>query len=153
MAIQETSKVVESAARRVAGNLENAGETGNGHSRRGSKRLAKALGWFSVGLGAAELIAPGSVSKLIGGRKNNKLVRSMGARQLGTGVAILTLPFTMPFLWARVGGDAVDLTLLGRALKSSATSKGRMIAATAAVAGVTALDAVCTRRLMRRNNA
>lgn len=145
MAAQETGNLVEGAARRASGMAEKAaGALSNTNGR--SKRLAKALGWVGVGLGAAELIAPGTVSKMIGGRKNNTLVRAMGARELGTGLALLTLPYTMPFLWARVGGDALDLSLLGEALTSPITKKGRLIATIAAVGGIAALDVIASRR-------
>ncbi len=48
---------------------------------------------------------------------------------------------------ARVGGDALDLALLGAGLASGKNQRGRVLAATAAVAGVTALDVFCRRQL------
>lgn len=35
-----------------------------------AQQLARGLGWFSIGLGAAELFAPKRMSKLIGDRKS-----------------------------------------------------------------------------------
>ena len=48
-----------------------------GHLTKGfeqSKALAVGLGWFSVGLGLAELTAPGSVARLIGIRDDDNAV-------------------------------------------------------------------------------
>jgi len=45
------------------------------------------------------------------------------------------------WLWSRVAGDAIDLSLLASAMKSSRAQPDRVWAATAAVLGVTALDA------------
>ena len=112
-----------------------------------AERLAKLLGWFSVGLGMAEIVAPGRVADLIGARKNGNLVRSLGAREVANGLAILNQPRTAAWVWARVGGDLVDLALLAAALKSRRSRRKRLIAAAAAVGGVTALDVLCSHRL------
>src|SRR5690606_35624708 len=92
--------------------------TGNGRLRR-PERMATALGWFSIGLGIAELVAPGRVARLIGlddpeGRTLN-LVRLMGLREIGAGLGILGNDRTPGWLWARVAGDALDVALLARA--------------------------------------
>jgi uncharacterized membrane protein len=117
--------------------------------------LAEALGWFSVALGAAELIAPAAISRLIGASPDTKtmsLVRAMGAREMGHGIAILAHPGAASAVWARVAGDAADLAFLGAAYNGEAVDRTRLLAATAAVAGVTALDVVCAQRLSARES-
>lgn len=115
--------------------------------------LALGLGWFSVALGAAELLAPRGVARLIGVREGDatsSVLRAMGARKLGTGIAILTEPDRAAWLWARVGGDALDLSLLGSALAGDDgddVDRRRLAAATAAVVGVAALDVICAQQL------
>ena len=112
--------------------------------------LARALGWFSVALGAAELVAPGVMSRLIGASADTRtlsLIRTMGARELGNGIAILTKPDSAAPLWARVAGDATDLAFLGSAFSGEYVNQRRLLAATAAVVGVTAVDIVCAQRL------
>jgi uncharacterized membrane protein len=117
--------------------------------------LAEALGWFSVALGAAELFAPITMSRLIGAPPDAKtisLVRAMGAREIGHGVAILTHPGTASTVWSRVAGDAADLAFLSAAHNAEHADRTRLLAATAAVAGVTALDVICAQRLSSRES-
>jgi uncharacterized membrane protein len=56
-------------------------------------------------------------------------------------------------MWSRVGGDAMDLALLGAASNLKKSNRGRIAMASAAFAGVAALDAICSQRLSRRNGA
>jgi len=114
------------------------------------ERLAKGLGWFSVGLGVAEVVAPGSLARLIGVRDKNKtrtVLRGYGVRELAAGIGILTQPRPSGWMWSRVAGDVMDLSSLATAFGSESNNKARLVAATAAVAGITALDAVCGQRL------
>jgi uncharacterized membrane protein len=120
-------------------------------SRSSGEGLAVALGWFSLGLGLAEMLAPRQVARLIGIAPTESAVntlRAMGAREFGTGLVILRRPDNPAGLWARVAGDAVDLSLLGSARRDS-TSPGRTTAAATAVLGATALDALCAMQLSR----
>jgi uncharacterized membrane protein len=114
-----------------------------------TERLARGLGWFSVGLGLAELTAPGTVARLIGvkGRNTRGQLRAIGLREIASGVGILSRPHPAGWLWARVGGDIMDLTLLGKAHRSSGVNRNRVAAATLAVAGVTLLDFLAGERL------
>ncbi|HJQ82581.1 MAG TPA: SRPBCC family protein [Candidatus Binatia bacterium] len=113
-------------------------------------QLARALGWFSIGLGVAEVAAPGVVSRLIGiapdGRRHPAL-RAMGLREIATGAGILTRRRPADWLRGRVVGDVVDLALLAAAWRTRGAHRGRFVTATTAVAGVTALDALCARAL------
>ena len=109
----------------------------------------RTLGWFSIGLGLAELIAPRGLSRLIGVRDHRPLVRVLGLREITSGVGILTRPRPTGWLWSRVAGDAMDLALLGAAFRSYRGRPGRLAAAAAAVAGVALLDVICSRALSR----
>ena len=114
------------------------------------ERLANALGWFSIGLGLAEVTAPGSVARLIGvsdDDRNRWALRTLGVREVVSGVGILAQPRPAGWVWARVGGDLMDLAYLGSALNSDHARRGRVTAAMAAVAGVTVLDVLCAERL------
>ena len=120
------------------------------------KRLANALGWFSIGLGLAEVAAPGSVARLVGVRdddRNRWTLRAMGVREVVSGVGILAQPRPAGWVWGRVGGDMLDLAYLGTALSSNRARRGRVTAAMAAVAGVTALDVLCAQRLSADSRA
>ncbi len=111
------------------------------------QKLARGLGWFSIGLGAAELLAPRAISRLVGARNSRRLVRAWGAREMAAGIGILTATRPAPWLWARVAGDALDLTSLGGTLASPKAERGRTIFGIASVAGVTALDVMCAREV------
>jgi len=105
-----------------------------------AQRLARALGWFSIGLGLTELTAPATVSRLAGLDGKHGLVRVLGIREIAQGVGILSRRKPVGWLWSRVFGDAVDLAVLGKAAASPHTNKRRIAAAAAAVTGVTVLD-------------
>jgi uncharacterized membrane protein len=77
------------------------------------------------------------------------VVRMVGLREIASGVGILTRRQPTGWVWARVGGDVMDLALLGSAMRSGSAKRNRVAAATAAVAGVTVLDYLCGERLRR----
>lgn len=105
-----------------------------------AEQLAKVLGWFSIGLGLAQLLAPRGVSRAIGVQDSPKLMRTLGAREIASGVGILSQRRPANWLWTRVAGDAMDLALLGAAARAPRSLRGRIGWATAAVAGVAVLD-------------
>ncbi len=115
--------------------------------------LAEGLGWFSVGLGLAEITAPQGLATLIGveldGRRGRTLMRALGAREIAAGLGILSGRRRTAWMWSRVLGDAIDLALLGSAMSSSRNQRARVSAATMAVVGVTAVDVLTAARLSR----
>jgi uncharacterized membrane protein len=115
-----------------------------------AERVARGLGWFSIGLGVAELFAPGAVARLVGSRNHKTLLRSYGLREIGAGIGILTRQQQLaPFVWARVAGDMVDLASLGGVLAGADNRRGPAVASIAAVAGVTLLDALTAQALSK----
>ena len=121
-----------------------------GRISRGVKLVpaSRALGWFSIGLGLAEALMPKTMARAIGARGYDAIVCAFGLREIGTGIAILRdrRP-PAEALWARVGGDALDLAFLGLAAASKRNNGGRAMFAAAAVAGVLIAGLVCARRL------
>jgi uncharacterized membrane protein len=78
--------------------------------------LAKFLGWFSVALGTTQLAAPRALSRVVGAGDRGLaplVMRAMGAREVAQGLGILTRPRPTGFLFSRVAGDVLDLSLLG----------------------------------------
>ena len=125
-----------------------------GRNRRGGGKdaVARSLGWFSLGLGVAQVAAPRRVARLVGvsdGRTATFVIRAVGARELAAGVGTLARPKPAGWLWARVAGDATDLALLGTAAATAARSRPRIAAAMAVVAGVAVADGVEGMRLSR----
>ncbi len=105
---------------------------------------ARGLGWFGVGLGAAELLAPSALLGLLGlrsTRRRRRILRALGAREVGSSLALLTSPRPGRWLWSRVAGDLVDLALIGGgALADRRTRADRASVGLAAVTVVTAVD-------------
>jgi len=112
------------------------------------QQLARGLGWFSIGLGVAELAAPQAIAKLVGVQgKHRGLIRLLGLREIGHGIGILSQRRPVGGVWSRVGGDGLDLACLTAAFLSPDSKKSRVAAATAAVLGVTALDLMTAQQL------
>lgn len=76
---------------------------------------ANALGWFSVGIGLAELLMPRRVARAAGLAEQTRTLRALGLRELASGIGILLRPNKPGWLWSRVAGDALDLGLLTNA--------------------------------------
>lgn len=129
-------------------------QEGRRRSGENGERLAQGLGWFSLGLGLAQIAAPGEISRLIGvpdDDENRQMMRAVGMREVASGLGILSQSHPEGWVWARVGGDVMDLSLLGGAWASDRTDKERVAAATVAVVGVMALDLLCGRQLTEQD--
>lgn len=112
--------------------------------------LAVGLGGFSVALGLMELIAPRSLARWLGMEGGEKLLAGYGLREFGTGIGILGARDPAPWIWGRVGGDALDIGTLATGLTEGNRRRANVAIALAAVAGVTALDVVCALALSSR---
>lgn len=116
-------------------------------------RIARGLGWFSIGLGAVEMLASRQLGEAIGlAEEHHRLLPIMGMREIATGVGLLGSDDGAGWLWARTAGDAIDLAALGSALGDDGNDRTRIGLAMAAVAGVTALDAWCASRISEARN-
>jgi hypothetical protein len=82
-------------------------------------------------------------------RTSRALTRAVGVRELAASAGILSSRRPAGWLWARVAGDAIDLTLLGAALRRRGAKRERILAAMGAVAGITAADVVASVRATR----
>lgn len=106
------------------------------------QQAATALGWLSVGLGMAELLAPRTIERWLGVRGHSATVQAFGVREIAAGVGLLSGRGTTGWLWGRVAGDALDLAALGT-LHGETRRPENLAMATLAVAGVTAVDVWC----------
>jgi uncharacterized membrane protein len=120
----------------------------------GGESLADFLGYFSVGLGLAELLAPQVMSRIVGikrpDERNRATMRLMGLREIGHGLAILSNQQPAKAVWSRVAGDALDLALLGATMANPENDRGRTAFATLNVLAVTALDVMAAKQLSRQ---
>jgi uncharacterized membrane protein len=120
----------------------------------GGETLADFLGFFSIGLGLAETLAPGAVARAIGVDPRSDRVRNtlrlMGMREITSGLGILSKQQPATWVWSRVAGDALDLGLLATAMTNPENKRGRTMFGIASVLGVTALDVMNARQLAQQ---
>ncbi|MDB5641876.1 MAG: cyclase dehydrase [Hyphomicrobiales bacterium] len=118
--------------------------------RRHQKRaagIAQGLGWFSIGLGLAEFLAPHTITRALGMEGRETLVRMYGLREMANGAGLLSADNKAPWLWGRVGGDALDLATLSLGMEESNAKRDNAILATVMVGAITALDFYAAQRL------
>ncbi|GAA4224041.1 putative membrane protein [Streptosporangium album] len=124
------------------------------HHDHTTDRLARALGWASLGLGTVQLAAPMVVSRLSGVDDSVRARRAVpltGVRALLHAGALPGGRRPAPWAWSRVVGDAADLTMLRRAAaRRRGHRRRRVMAVTAVVAGITAVDLYTAARARRQ---
>jgi hypothetical protein len=122
-------------------NQQHSGANGSGLA------LARGLGWFSVGLGIAEMLVPKVLTQQLGMQGKEGLLRFYGMREFAAGLGILMSDNPGPWIWGRLAGDALDLATLATGLGEQNPRRGNVAMALAAVAGVTALDGISAQAL------
>jgi hypothetical protein len=117
-----------------------------------ARQIAQGLGWFSLALGAAELLAPKKLGRGMGLEKPN-LIRGYGLREIAAGAMILARPRQPGAgMWSRVAGDVLDLGTLAMA-RPQGRQKWVHRAALGAVAGALAADAWTGWKLRQESRA
>jgi uncharacterized membrane protein len=101
--------------------------------------MAETLGWLSVGLGLTGLLTPRQTAR-VSGLTAPGVVRLIGARELVSGIGLLTQSNKSPWLWARVAGDAMDLAAIAMTHGGTRRGRSRAVGAAAVVAAITAAD-------------
>lgn len=123
---------------------------GKDSSLSGADALVRGIGLFSLGLGVAELVAPGKVAKTFGLEGKEGLLRAFGAREIAAGIGTLSID-PQPALWSRVAGDVLDMATLAFGAKSNdGDAKRNALLGIGAVAGIAALDAFAARLMDKR---
>ena len=115
------------------------------------QQLATNLGWFSIGLGATEILAPGLIARISGApdsERSRSVIRTYGAREIAQGIAILSsMPRPAGWIWGRVAGDVLDIGSVTVGMVSKDGSVPRGLVAIASLLGVTAIDYYCADKL------
>ena len=116
------------------------------NAKASAERVARGLGWFSIALGAAELLFARPLCRALGMKGHEGLLRTYGLREIATGVGLLAARDKAPWVWGRVAGDALDLATLGAATPDN-RQKANLAIAYGAVLGATMLDVGTARAL------
>src|SRR5436190_20276409 len=115
------------------------------------QRLARNLGWFSIGLGATEILAPGLVARISGApdsKWSRAVIRTYGGREIAQGIAILSsMPRPAGWMWGRVAGDVLDIGSVAIGMLSNGGNVPRGVMAMTSLLGVTAIDQYCADQL------
>jgi hypothetical protein len=114
-------------------------------------RMARALGWFSIGLGLTELIAAERITRALGMEGKEALVRAYGVRELGHGIISLSADKHLG-LWSRVAGDGLDIATLMTAMRQDNPKRDNVGIALAAVLGVSLLDIISAQGVTARHS-
>ena len=112
----------------------------------GDIALARGLGLLSIGLGLVDTFARRSVARKTG-LPNEPLIALIGVREIVTGIGLLVSRDPMPWVWARVGGDALDLGALGMGVSGRNPERQGAIAGVFIVAALTVADVALAGRL------
>jgi hypothetical protein len=104
--------------------------------------MARALGWFSLALGATEILFPNAVKRSTGAPGPEGLYAAYGWREVLTGALILTSKTPASMVWLRVAGDALDLATMAPAARQSNPYRNVAKGALGFLVGATLLDLV-----------
>jgi hypothetical protein len=119
-------------------------------SRQLPDQAVRGLGWFSMALGATELLAAPALARWLGVEGRENLIRAYGAREVMAGVLCLSVD-NGPGAWGRVAGDLLDIASLAAAYGGDNPKKGNVGLALAAVIGVTIADMATAQGLEKRH--
>lgn len=120
--------------------------------RTRTDRLAQALGWLSIGIGTIELLAPHRVTRALGMRGKEPLVRAYGLREIFSGIMSLSVD-KQAGLWSRVAGDGLDIAVLVSQLRAGNPRRGNVSLALLMVGGITLLDSMGAQDLATQRSA
>ena len=112
-------------------------------------RLARMLGWVSLGIGSVVIAVPGPLMKALGLGDRPNLGRFLAARDLVLGAGLLRGRNTATWCWARGIADALDVALILGGAATGAFRRDRALIGVASGAGFSALSFWLARRLER----
>jgi hypothetical protein len=115
-----------------------------------SDRIARNLGWFSLALGALEILAPTRITHALGMEGEEWLVRAYGFREIAAGVLSLSTDKKVG-LWSRVAGDGLDMATLVGGLHYDNPKKDNVAVALLIVGGITLLDMATAQEVTARH--
>ncbi|TIM80731.1 MAG: hypothetical protein E5Y60_02430 [Mesorhizobium sp.] len=115
-----------------------------------SDLVARKLGWFSIALGIAELIASERIARALGMPGKGGVIRAYGAREVSSGILSLSVD-KQSGLWSRVAGDGLDIGTLLWAFRHDNPKRDNVGLALVLVAGVTLIDLLTAQKVSARH--
>jgi hypothetical protein len=98
-----------------------------------------------------EILAPRTVTRMLGMEGHEGLVRAYGAREIGAGVLSLSTERSLG-LWSRVAGDALDITTVATVAGGNERKRGAVGVTLVALAGVAVLDLLAARAVTAKHS-
>jgi hypothetical protein len=105
---------------------------------------AAMMGLFSYGLGTAQILRPGGVNRLMGipdHNPNHAMQRVIGIREIVTGTGVLFGRNTSGWMWGRVAGDVMDISIVAGQLAGRLGTRQKLIPTLLFLSAVAVLDA------------
>ncbi len=114
-----------------------------------SDRLARALGVFSLLLGALELFTADRLAHALGLDGHAWIISAYGMREILSGLVVLVMKDAAPGIWLRIAGDVLDGATLAWGFMRDPTDRANILLAMLTVSPVVLLDIYCAVRLGR----
>jgi hypothetical protein len=108
--------------------------------------LARCLGLLSISLGVIDTVGRRKVAQKTG-LPNESLIALYGLREIACGIGLIVAHDPMPWVWARVGGDALDLGTLSAGVSARNPARQGALAGVFMVAALTVVDLALAARL------
>jgi hypothetical protein len=107
-----------------------------------ARTIGRTIGAASLTFGVTDIVLGKTFGRGIGAGEHRGalLFRSVGAREIATGVAGLVWPSSSAPTWTRFAADLVDLATLGSIIAKPNPKRNMAVTAFAIVAGVALLD-------------
>ena len=105
---------------------------------------ATMMGVFSYALGISQVLRPGSVNRLMGipdHNPNHAVTRVIGIREIVTGTGVLFGRNTGGWMWGRVAGDVMDVSIVVGQLAGRLGTREKLIVSAVVLSAIGVLDA------------
>lgn len=113
--------------------------------------LARGLGWLSLAIGLAEVLAPRRIGRGVGLEERARLFRLCGLREIAVGLGLLCSERPEPWIKARIAGDLLDLGMLSGGLRRGRPRRCAAGVTLGVTAAITLLDLCCAEQLRARS--
>lgn len=102
--------------------------------------FVRVIGWASIGIGLAALVAPATLGRALGIGERRTLARVLGGRDLVLGLGLVTAGDPELWLRARLAADAGDAVLHTAGALSGHFRRGRSLATAGFATTAAAVD-------------